>query len=317
MRQYWITTTSFQLFLREHTVVHGCLYLVADKRHPWVVLAWKVAFRVAFGGFILVQFVVFVLLLWAGSRVLPEDNDFVTGTVLVLVLISPFAIGASSHFAFQRFTRVEYVLSESERWLAERRKRDAQQIRRRNRLRRWTMWIPVTAVVLFCLFLDQSWPVLTHIVHPNYGRLGAYRVSMPLDWSIIFSQPDPGKSQGRSYVRAEHWRGMLRSAMDEFSGRMPSLTNSSLGCDSSRSYEDHAFSSLPDRDRLVDTRRFSKEKVTLTCEEFVSRDPWTARESRTVWCVSAEGDFDCGLYGGDDRDASAFYDIVQHIRKVK
>jgi hypothetical protein len=141
------------------------------KRNPWVVLLWKILFRVAFGGLILLQFVLLVLLLWALSLILPEDNRIVTGTFIVLTLISPFAIGAASHFAFQRFTRVEYILAESERWLADRSTKDVDQIRRCNRLRRWALWIPALSVLLFCLFLGDTWPPTSHLLTPTAGRL--------------------------------------------------------------------------------------------------------------------------------------------------
>jgi len=55
----------------------------------------------------------------------------------------------------------------------------------------------------------------------------------------------------------------------------------------------------------------------LTCEEFVAQDPWSASDSRTISCVTAERDFDCSLYGGDARDVREFYDMVQHIKKLK
>ena len=90
-----------------------CLYSVADrKRNPWFALARTVLFRVAFAGFIVLEFVVFVLFLFAiswvisaVSKVAPEDNAFFLGSLTVLILIVPFAVGASSYLIFQRHTR--------------------------------------------------------------------------------------------------------------------------------------------------------------------------------------------------------------------
>ncbi len=76
----------------------------------------------------------------------------------------------SSYFLFQRFTRAQYALAESERWLSERHKWDARQMRRRNRARRWVIWIPALSVLLFCLFLDETWPPVSHLFHPAAGR---------------------------------------------------------------------------------------------------------------------------------------------------
>jgi len=291
---------------------------VADrKRNPWIALLWKVLFRIAFGGYIILQFVVFVLLLWVLSKVFPEPNAFVAGVLVVLILASPFAIGATSYLVFKRMTHAEYVLAESERWLTERHRYDTRQIERRNRVRRAVLWIPASSVFLFCLFLDYTWPPLTHLFHAGYGRLGNYEVSLPLDWSITYSDSEPKGSKRRSYARAEHWNNMLRSGIDEFMGKRPSLTSSSLGCYSSRPDEEFSFSPSPDRDRLVATRQLSHDNVFLTCEEFVSQDPWRAAESHRISCVTAEQDFDCSLYGGDARDVKEFYDMVKHIKKLK
>ncbi len=277
-------------------------------------LAGKVAFRIAFAGIIFLQFVVVDLLLWGMSEILPEPNNLVVGVLVTFILLSPFLIGANSYFLFQRFTRVQYTLAESERWLNERRKFDANQIRTRNRIRRWILWLPAVSVLLFCLFLDETLPPISHLVHPGYGRLGTYRVSIPLGWEVTYGDPDPEGSRERSYVRADHWKGMLKSGINEFRGRQPSLTSSSLSCDSWR--EAHCtFSPLSDRDRLIGTRKYTQTGVELTCEEFLARDPWSGKESRTVSCVSAVRDFGCSLYGGDERDASEFYEMVQCIKK--
>ena len=286
------------------------------KRNPWLVPIRKVLFRLAFAVFILFQFVVFVMLLWALSRILPEDNDFITGTVIVLVLISPFAIGATSYVVFQRMTRVEYILAESERWLAERRETRMAPHKWRRVLRHWMVWIPTLTVLLFCLFLDQTLPPLSHLLHPGYGRLGAYRVSLPLDWTVVFSESGPEGSPGRLYAVANRWTGMLGSAINEFHGRKPTMTSSALGCYSSPSEGDGSFSLGKDQDRPIRNRRYSMENMTLTCEEVVSGNVQTDRESYIVSCVTAEHDFYCGLYGGNKDESSEFYNMVERIKKT-
>lgn len=298
----------------EPTVYAGCLYCVLRKL---LTLSGKVAFRLAFGVFIIMQLVLVGLLGVVVSERVPEDWYWLQGILVVVFLLSPFAIGVFSYFVFRRLTPAKYILAESERWVADRNKFDSRQIKRRNRIRRWVAWIPAVSVLLFCVFLDHTWPTVSHLVHPGYGRLGQYGVSIPLDWEVVYGDPEPRDSLERSFVRADHWKGMLKNAIDEFSGKMPSLTSSSLGCESSRFDLDHPFSPQPDRDRLVGTRRYSHGGMELACEEFVSRDLWSAKESRTVSCVTAERDFDCLLYGGDESDVSEFLDMMQRLKKRK
>jgi hypothetical protein len=123
----------------------GVFYFVAlRKRNPWLELVEKVLFRVAFGGFILLEFVVYILFLMALSwlvsaifKVAPEDNAFFLGSLIVLILIGPFAIGAFSYLIFQRLTGAQYELAEAERWLAERHKGNDRRTKRRKILKRW------------------------------------------------------------------------------------------------------------------------------------------------------------------------------------
>jgi hypothetical protein len=288
-----------------------------QKPNPLLRLLNQALFRIAFGGFIVVQCVLFALLLWAVSEIVPEPNYFLLGILLVLVFAGPFLIGAFSYLVFRRITREEYLRAEADRWLAERHDANPSRIERLKRLRRWAVWIPALSVLLFCLFLDQTWPPLTHLLHPNYGRLGAYRVPLSLDWTVIFSEPDPGGRLDRSYVYANRWRGMLRSGIDEFVGRKPSMTSSSLSCVSSRSDEFNASSSSADHGRLVATRTYSTGNVPLTCEEFVSQDPGTAGESRVISCVTPKHDFYCTLYRGGEEEDSELYRMVQRIKKTK
>ena len=133
-----------------------------------------------------------------------------------------------------------------------------------------------------CLFHFHR-PAKSRGLHPAYGRLGPYRVSIPLDWEVTHSHQACAESRERSYVRSHHWKGTLRSGIDEFIGRQPSLTSSYLGCDSSPLQADQTSFANPDRDRLIATRHFPLGKVALTCGEYVSRDSCSARESRTVW----------------------------------
>jgi len=272
-------------------------------------------FRAAFGILILIQLILWGLFLGAIAHFVPEENYSIGGALLVILFIGIPVIGGCNHFLFQRFTRTQYLLAESQRWLTERQNRSARQIRLRNRVRRWAMWIPAVSVTLFCLFLDHTWPVTSQLRHAGYGRLGAYHLSLPLDWTVVFSEPGPQGSVGRLYVYANHWKGMLRSGVEEFLGRRLSMTSSTLACYSSPSENFDTFS-LGNHDRMFATRTFSLKSITLTCEESVVRDSQSA-ESHRISCLTPEHDFYCGLYDGDQGDSSEFYAMLQRINKTK
>jgi hypothetical protein len=161
-------------FWTEPTVNAGCLYLVLEKL---ITLAGRIIFQIAFASLIFVQFVFVVLLLWGLSEIISGDNYFEVGILAILLLASPFLIGANSYFMFQRFTRAQYTLAESKRWLADRNKWNAHQIGRRNQIRRWIMWAPALSVLLFCLFLDE------------HGRLPRICfIQLPVGWRVTVSQ---------------------------------------------------------------------------------------------------------------------------------
>lgn len=271
----------------------------------------KVVFRAAFGGFIVVEFVLFVLLLWAVSEIIPNPNYFLLGILIALILSGPFLIGACSYLVFQRMTRVEYVLSESERWLAERHEADARRIKRRNVLHRWAVWIPAISVMLFCLFLDQTWPPVSHLFHAGSGKLIGYRVSVPLKWTIVLSEPDSGIPLYRSYVWANRWRGMLRGTVGLFLGRTPSISISSMSF-----YGDRPQDGLPsfrasDREKSVSRRVFTIASEVLTCEEFATQ----GAQQVDIRCTTQRGSFFC-TFNGDRKDSADFYGIVQRIKKT-
>jgi hypothetical protein len=278
----------------------------------------NIVFRLAFAFFIVVEFVFFALLLWVLAEVFPDPSDFLIGILLVLTVAGPFLIGAVSYLVFQRMTHLEYVRSESERWLAQRHIADARRFKRMKKLWRVAIWSPSVAVLLFCLFLDRTWPPLSHLLHPGYGRLGAYRISLPLDWTIVFSEPDLEASHVRSYVVANRWRGVLRSAIDEFVSGKPSMTSSSLDCYRSPSDELDTYSPAGELDRPVTSRNISLRDVALTCKEFAFRNQGgAAKELHTISCVTAEHDFYCTFYDGNRNESSEFYDMVQQITKTK
>jgi len=214
----------------EPSILLRCLYLVADrKRNPWFVLIEKMLFRVAFAGFMVVEFTVFVLLLWAASEIVPDPNYFLLGILIVLVLSGPFLIGACSYLVFQRMTRVEYLRAESERWLAERRHPDPRLLERRKTIKKWAVWIPTAIVILTWVFLDEAWSFASHVLYPHSGKLIGYQVSIPLTWTIpsyTFTTYDG--EYAHSIVVAERYRGLSRAWSSLSVGGRPSFSTSTM-----------------------------------------------------------------------------------------
>ena len=277
--------------------------------------AGKIVFRLAFMGLILVQFVAVILLLWGLSEVISGDNYFEAGILAALLLLSPFLIGANSYFLFQRFTRVQYVLAESGRWLAERRKFGVHQIRTRNRIRHWVLWIPALSVLLCCLFLDETWPPASHLFYPAAGRLVGYNVSLPLTWAIGFREPCSNSHSCLSGVLAFRSRRVFRDSLEFLFGGRPLVSVSWI-----------TFKANPPRDKVsspwrpegqlpMGRRSFPIGDTLIGCEEFAAK-PDQEKEQLDIRCTTARDDLSC-TFVGDRNDAATFYGVVERIQKTR
>jgi len=290
-----------------------CLYNVADREwNPLLVFIWKVLFRISFGGFIVLQFIASALLLWGLSQIFPDDNSIAIGATAVLLLVSPFVIGAFSYFVFQRFTHVEYVLDESQRWLAERRERDARQIYLRNRVRRWVVWTPLVSVTLFCLFLDKTWPPASHLIYPRAGSLLGYRITVPLDWAIILSERDSGEYSFWWRVWAFRSRDLFRGSVPFLMGRRHTIAVSSIVFNTSRPQDNIQDPWRPGEKEPIGHRSFQLGNVPLKCEEFAVGED----QQFDIRCTTPRGDRSC-TFLGSRQDALSFYRIVQGIKQAK
>ena len=287
-----------------------CLCCVADRPHNhWLALVENVVFRVAFGGFILLEFMVFVLLVWGISHLLPEDNEFITGALILSVVISPFAIGSASYLVFQRLTRTQYVLAESERWLKERQQTDSRQLQRRRAIKRWALWIPAVTVVLVCACFDDAWALASHLLHPGRGRLIGYEVSIPLRWTIQYSDLGAVGNDAHAIVVASRFKGLWRAGSGRFLRRHPPFSVSTMN-----------FRSSPGGDPLATTpastiiseraRPFGKD--TIVCREEV-RPRWM-ETGRYIECSTPTGDFS-GRFSGNDEDAAEFYRVIESVKR--
>jgi hypothetical protein len=270
----------------------------------------KVLFRVAFGGFIVLQVVVLALLLVAISSLFGSDNFLIQGVLGVLALAVLFPIGAGSYLVFQRMTREDYLRAESEKWLEERRHPNKGQLTRRRALNRWALWIPTVIVVLVCVFFDQAWPFASHLLHRHSGRLVGYQVSIPLTWAVAFN-PYNNEGDAHSIVVAQRYRGLLRAGSGLYVGRKPSFSISTMDFRSTPAGD--PLASKPDPS-IISTRTMPFGKHTITCWE--EPPPQWMIVRRYIQCSTPEGDFSGG-FSGSDEDVSEFYRTLGSAKMTK
>jgi hypothetical protein len=254
---------------------------------------------------ILVQVVLFALLLGLISHYWPSE------VLIVVFFIGLFAIGAGSYKEFQWLTRVEAVRLEAERWLAERRHPNPHWLKRRKTIKRWLLWVPSVTVVLVCLFFDGMWAFTSHLLHPGRGRLIGYEVSIPLNWTIIYSDIDANRKGDPSIVVAARYRGLLRAGSGLYVGQRPPFSVSTMN-----------FRSTPGGDPLairpattiISERTMPFAKDTIVCRE--GAPPRWMISPRYISCSTSTGDFS-GSFNGGDEDASEFYRTLEAIKPMK
>lgn len=287
--------------------------MAEQNPNPLFTLIKKVLFRVAFGGFIVLQLLLLALLIAVTSSLFRSENFIVQGILAILLFSGPFAIGAGSYLVFQRMTRAEYILAESERWLAERHAADSGRSKRRKRLRRWAVWLPAVSVLLAVLFLDQTWAIASHLFHPGSGKLIGYRISVPLNWTVGFGMPHLTRDQTWSFVSAQRIRGALGAGRDVYLGRKPSLVISEMAFygASGRQVETNRHSPFGNYDTLISSRTSTFGKETITCSDYAPHYEHV-NGFREISCLTPKGDFSC-FFSGDETDVPQFYRTLQSV----
>jgi len=283
--------------------------MVEQKPNPLFRLIKKVLFRVAFGGFIILQVVSLALLLAAISSLF-SDNFLIQGILGVLAFAALFPIGAGNYLVFRRTTREDYLQAESEKWLAERRHPNPPHLKRRKRLKRWALWIPTVIVVLMCVFFDEAWPLASHMVHPESGRLIGYQVSIPLTWAVAFNTYR-NEGDAHSIVVAQRYRGLLRAGSGLFVGRRPPFSISMMNFRSTPGGD--PFASKPDTP-IISRLTLPFGKRAITCWE--EPPPQWMIVRRYILCSTPEGDFS-GSFSGNDEDVSEFYRTLESTKPRK
>ncbi len=269
-------------------------------------------FGIIFGGFIVLEVLLWGLLLAGASAlfVSTPHSRFVEDILLALFVAGLAAIGAASYFVFRRMTRAEYVASESERWLAQRRKVDDRWIKRRRVLTRWAVWVPTIAVILICAVFDYAWAFGSHLFHPGYGRLSGFEITVPLTWTIALSWPPPAGVGGRTILLAQRYRGLLRAGSGLFVGRQP-FSTSSMDFRTIPAGEPTAANAAT---KIISVRTLPLGKTTIDCREEVP--PHRMTSGRYIRCSTRAGDF-FAAFSGSDEDVAAFYRALASVSSTQ
>lgn len=271
----------------------------------------EVLFRFAFGVCILIQIVLWVLLLGGISALFASERFFIQGVAVILVFAGLFPIGAANYFIYHRIIREEYICTEAEKWLAERRGGDDLWRRRRKFLKRWAVWIPTVTVILACAFLDYTWALASHLLHPGQGRLIGYEVSIPITWTFPYPYPGSSDNGGHSIVVASRFRGLLTAYRGVYAGDRPPFEVSRMN-----------FRSVPSGDpiamkpasQVMSERTLPFGNGTITCFEEVP--PRWMVAARYINCSTSTGDFS-GDFSGRDEDAAEFYRVLESVKQVQ
>jgi hypothetical protein len=134
---------------------------------------------VAFALCVLLQIVLWFWLLAGVSLLFHSDNSFVQAFCLGVAFLGIFLIGVANYFTDERIIREEYICSQAETGLAERRT-NTDPTKRHKVLRRFALWIPTVTVVLACVFFEGIWAFGSPLVYPRRGSLSGHGVSIPI-----------------------------------------------------------------------------------------------------------------------------------------
>ncbi|MGC2449118.1 MAG: hypothetical protein WA477_15830 [Candidatus Sulfotelmatobacter sp.] len=268
----------------------------------------EVLFRIAFGVCIVIQIVLWFFLMEGMLWLFHSNGSLVERVFLTLVFVGLFPLGAANYFLFHRIIREEYIPTEAERWLAERRREDNDRIKRRRKLKRWALWIPVLTVLLVCTFLDYSWAFASHLFHPGRGRLTGYEVSIPLTWTFLY--PDLGAPANGTHdmVVASRFRGLWKAGSGVYIGRPP-FEASTMNFRSTPGGNPTA--TKPDS-LIISERTLRFGKGTITCMEEVP--PRWMKTGRYINCSTPTGDFS-GHFDGGNEDGAEFYRVIESARQ--
>ena len=270
----------------------------------------EVLFRIAFGLCVVIQIVLWFFMVGGMLWLFHSNRRFVEGIFLTSVFAGLFPIGAANYFLFHRIIREEYIPTEAEKWLAERRRTNTQWIKRRKTLKRWALWIPSVSVILILASLDYTWAFASHLLHPGRGKLIGYEVSIPLTWTIQYSDLGATGNGEHDTVVAGQFRGLWKAGSGLYVGRRP-FSASMMNFRSNATGDPLATRPAT---TIISERTLSFGQRTIVCREEVP--PRWMTSARYISCSTPTGDFS-GHFNGSDRDALEFYRTVESVKPTK
>jgi hypothetical protein len=171
------------------------------------------------------------------------------------------------------------------------------------------VWIPTVTVVLVCARFDDAWAFASHLLHPGRGRLIEYEVSIPLRWTIQYSDLDAVGNDAHTLVVASRFRGVWRAGGGRPLGQRPPFSVSTMNFHSTPGGD--PLATMP-ASTIISERARPFGKDTIVWREEV-RPRWM-ETGRYIGCSTPTGDFS-GRFSGNDEDAAEFYRVIESVKR--
>ena len=249
------------------------------------------------------------------SSVTWEAPKVTIALFVLFLLIVGLGIGKGLFFFFRRVSRRTAEI-EARRWLAERQAgADRATIGWRNRGIRWALCVPSVIVLLVFSFLPETWGIVSHLMNPRAGAVGAYHVAVPITWVVL--QHDKRPEGDETYTIGLAGRGIALELGRYLHNDLPlSLWNIRI-TESSRSQEYTYRRWAPKDSEILARRAFTIGDERVTCQEY-----WPSYLARPEHVETAPSVFiECSgtrrlsaSLVGERIHASAFYRMVEGIR---
>jgi hypothetical protein len=163
--------------------------------------------------------------------------------------------------------------------------------------KRQVLWLPTLIVLTASLFHVETVAVITHLLHPDAGRLGAYRISIPLLWHIDFPWHWSGDSK---LIQAYRTRGITSHGLLFYVRHQPRFSSIEIA---NTNAQDHLFFREGDKD--WDCRLLENAEMKINC----CVDPFNKKYVHVkCWTVNDEVNQSLeAIFYGSERNASVLY----------
>ena len=234
------------------------------------------------------------------------------GLFLFFLSLVACGIAVGLFFFFRNVTRRTAQLEEG-RWLAERQFGiDPEAIRWRNRGIRWALCVPSVIVLLLFSFLPETWGIVSHLMNPRVGAVGAYHFAVPVTWVVL--QHEERLEHDENYAVGLAGRGVALELQRYLDNDLPlSLWNITISGSQKPAYRRWA----PKDSEILTRRAFTIGDERVTCLEYwpsyIAR-PENVETAPTVFIECSGTRRLSASLVGDRIHASAFYRMVEGIR---